>query len=241
MFNGLLKLRNYLTEWIIILSPVLAIVIMYIFKWDFALFISKFIPSLAAAVKAKPGLTFTMNTALIALFMNIFVKLFKNPGKLEIEVKSARTRKDNSVLDIKNPTRRVSLGLECSMNFRFMWLRNLIMSLVDIRLTLHFPHWVDYVVDNPSDFKEGVITKKRNEDKLEISLGQALRKKSKDGKFYILVKISSNAKEAQEDSIISEFELESDKGWKKTIVQILILLFLDFKTGKHLVEGRNDS
>ncbi|USK74792.1 hypothetical protein [Peribacillus frigoritolerans] len=223
------------------MSPILAILIMYILKWDISLLISKFIPSLEQAIKTKPGLSFTINTSLIALFLNLFIKIFKNPGKLEIEIKSARTRKDNSILDIKHPNRKIALGLDCNMNFRYIWLRDCIMSLGNIRLTVHIPHWVDYVVDNQQDFKQGVITSKRDEDKLEISLGHAIRKQCKDGKFYVLLKLGPNVKEQKEDYIVSEFTVESNGFFKKIISQILIFLFLDFKASKHLVEARNDS
>lgn len=240
MLRSLINLRNILAEWIILLSPVLAIFIMYILKVDVATFISNFIPTLQEAIRDKPGIGFTINTALIALLVNLSIKIFKHPGKLEIEIKSLKTRKDNSVLEVNNPRKRVNLDLMCNANFKFMWLKKVIQKRGRMKLVLYFPHWVDYNIENESDFKRNTIEKKRNEDKLEIDLGHALQEHMKTGKFSLIVKVGPNVIDKKEDYIISKFVVESKSMFSKCLTYILIILFLDFKESQHLVEARND-
>lgn len=240
MLRLLIKLRNILVEWIILLSPVIAIFIMYILKFDVATYISNFIPALKEAINAKPGVGFTITTSIIALAVNLFIKIFKHPGKLEIEMKSLKTRKDNSVLEVANPHKRVSIDLACETNFKFMWLKKVIQALGETKLILHFPHWVDYNIENESDFKSNTIEQKRNEDKLEVNLGQALQKHMKKGKFSLILKIGPNVVDKKEDYIVSKFVVESDGVINKFLIYLLIILFLDFKESQHLVEARND-
>ncbi len=239
MLKTSLKIRNVLATIITVLSPALAIILLYIFNWNIAGFIAKFSTGLAEALKNKPALEFTISSAFITIVVNLIIKFLKFKGKLTIDIQGKRSRKETTYIDVNNPHRQPSIDIDCHIDFAFPLLRKIIAKLGGIKLVISFPHWANYTIENKGNFQRKDFTESKEE--ITIYLEEALQKKVKDGKIFIALKVAAKLEEKNEGKIVSEFMFISDGKFKKFLLGMLMFIFFDLKDKHHLIEARTDN
>ncbi|MGH0667182.1 hypothetical protein [Bacillus paranthracis] len=231
------KIRKGFVKWVTLGSPLLAIVMIYIFGFQpLNYFKGVLNPEFFDNIKQSKT-EFVVNQAFITFLINAFMEFFRHLGNFGVKIVN-NDRKDTTYLPLGTAQKQKKLFMEVKVNYRNEVFKFFFEKLGGLNLYIWIPHWVSMTISNQENFEKETIDT-TNIKYISVSLEKAIGHKEIEGDIHLNALILSNATSLIEGNITSQIRPATTKLIPKVCCYFLILFFFELGSNKHkLISSR---
>lgn len=240
MVDSIIGIRKSLVKILTFFSPILVIIIVYFLKIDIAEWLTKFSDDFKKTLVEKPALGFSINTAMCILIFNIVLEIFKKPS--EVSINGLNNSRNNDSYFTLNFSEHHFIKIHVDINIKYTKkiVRYFINLFGGIKFCIIYPNWVDCKIKNERDFQGELVLLVDEKGIMEIYSESVSKNKLMDQFTYINLAMISNSFDYNKGSIVFEVRPNSKYSVCRGLVNLIMMLFFDFKIKNHKVEARND-
>ncbi|GGA69502.1 hypothetical protein [Ornithinibacillus halotolerans] len=230
MFS-VLAIRKKLIQTIIILSPIIAIGLVYFFNVEPLNLLKGILKEEVFESITSSTTSYLINQAIITVIINLIIEVYRHFGEFYISVQN-KDRRQTTFLPLGQEQRGKKLDIDVKIDYRNHFIKWLFNILGGLKLYIYIPHWLTIEIRNKANFREEALDVS-NFEYISFNLDRGLQRRAKTANIYLSSELYSNATSFVEDKIMLEIKPSSKRWYFRWCSYILIFLFFDLNESYH--------
>lgn len=178
-----------------------------------------------------------LDTALLNLLLNLII--LKMLNLIQITVKITNKDRTNELYIPINMMKTKKVEFIIKVNYRWNWVKKIVKYLGGNVLEIYVPNKINYEVKNRKDFEPTSIKDKDSRGLIKLILEECLDIKEVEKEIYLLVEVTATPQYLVNKSICTAIEQNYTNKFKRAILGLIRIIFMDIVLDEHGIKGRN--